>query len=259
MTFLAVDGEYLDRVLDLTVSQPSSSVLLSFLDDNDDVVGVEETLFKSSTDRGVFKPLTVSAHDLLELDELIEDVEPKGNEQLLFEVGAASGSLGLVLEVTLEVVVRPLPGIDGMVTDLDKGRWLLTFELFCWTLAANRVCLWTKDTRSFFTLAIIFEFEDELSEEELLVMITSLFSLLAAAFLLDNDISDDDEDDVAFEEVDVKDDEAFLVAFLPEFTNGAVDGLLEAMLLEEADDVLEVVVALLAEADFCIDALVTAE
>ena len=141
MTFLAVDGEYLDRVLDLTVSQPSSSILLSFLDDNDDVVGVEETLFKSSTDRGVFKPLTVSAHDLLELDELIEDVEPKGNEQLLFEVGAASGSLGLVLEVTLEVVVRPLPGIDGMVTDLDKGRWLLTFELFCWTLAANRVCL----------------------------------------------------------------------------------------------------------------------
>ena len=141
MTFLAVDGEYFDRVLDLTVSQPSSSVLLSFLDDNDDVVGVEETLFKSSTDRGVFKPLTVSAHDLLELDELIEDVEPKGNEQLLFEVGAASGSLGLVLEVTLEVVVRPLPGIEGMVTDLDKGRWLLTFELFCWTLAANRVCL----------------------------------------------------------------------------------------------------------------------
>lgn len=108
-------------------------------------------------------------------------------------------------------------------------------------------------------MAIIFEFEDELSEEELLVMITSLFSLLAAAFLLDNDISDDDDDDVAFEEVDVKDDEAFFVAFLPEFTNGAVDGLLEAMLLEEADDVLEVVVALLAEADFCIDALVTAE
>ena len=91
-------------------------------------------------------------------------------------------------------------------------------------------------------------------------MITSLFSLFAAAFLLDNDVSDDDDvDDVAFEEVDVNDDEAFFVAFLPELTNGAVDGLLEAMLLEEADDVLEVVVAPLAEADFCIDALVTAE
>ena len=123
MTFLAVDGEYLDRVLDLTVSQPSSSILFSFLDiDNEELVGVEETLFKSSTDRGVFNPLTVSAHDLLELDELIEDVEPKGKDPLLFEVGAASGNLGLVLEVTLEVVVRPLPGIEGMVTDLDKGR-----------------------------------------------------------------------------------------------------------------------------------------
>ena len=34
----------------------------------------------SSTDLGVFKPLTVSAQDLLELEELIEDVDPNGNE-----------------------------------------------------------------------------------------------------------------------------------------------------------------------------------
>ena len=105
-------------------------------------------------------------------------------------------------------------------------------------------------------MAIIFEF-DELSDEELLVIITSLFSLLAAAFLFDENVSD--VEDVAFEDVAAydDDDETFLVAFLPELVNGAVDGLLEAVL--EADDVVLEVVALLTEADFCIDAFVTAE
>ena len=60
-------GENLDLVLAFTVSQPSSS---SFW------VGVN--LCKLSTDLGVLRPLTVSAHDLLELDELIDEVEPKG-------------------------------------------------------------------------------------------------------------------------------------------------------------------------------------
>ena len=58
-------GENLDLVLAFTVSQPPSS---SFW------VGVK--LCKLSTDLGVLRPLTVSAHDLLELDELIDDVEP---------------------------------------------------------------------------------------------------------------------------------------------------------------------------------------
>ena len=48
-------GEYLDRVLVLTVSQPSSSTA-SFLK--------LEAVFKSSTDLGVLRPLTVSAQDL---------------------------------------------------------------------------------------------------------------------------------------------------------------------------------------------------
>ena len=43
-------------------------------------VDIIEAVFKSSTDLGAFNPLTVSAQDRLELDELIEDVDPKGNE-----------------------------------------------------------------------------------------------------------------------------------------------------------------------------------
>jgi hypothetical protein len=59
-------GENLDLVLAFTVSQPPSSSLFCV------------KVFKLSTDLGVLRPLTVSAHDLLELDELIDEVEPKG-------------------------------------------------------------------------------------------------------------------------------------------------------------------------------------
>ena len=57
-------GENLDLVLVLTVSQPPSSSWVR--------------AFKFSTDLGVLRPLTVSAQDLLELDELMEEVDPKG-------------------------------------------------------------------------------------------------------------------------------------------------------------------------------------
>ena len=60
-------GENLDLVLAFTVSQPPSSSFWAWV-----------KLCKLSTDLGVLRPLTVSAHDLLELDELIDEVEPKG-------------------------------------------------------------------------------------------------------------------------------------------------------------------------------------
>ena len=86
-------GENLDLVLAFTVSQPSSS---SFW------VGVN--LCKLSTDLGVLRPLTVSAHDLLELDELIDEVEPKG----------AGTPLGIVLAACSLAGSFSDPALDGL-------------------------------------------------------------------------------------------------------------------------------------------------
>ena len=104
--------------------------------------------------------------------------------------------------------------------------------MFCCTLAAKRVCLWTNETLSFLTLAIIVD-GDELSEELLLDMITSLFSLLAVVFLVFG----------SFLEAVV-----FLVVPLVD-TGGAVEGLFDTIV----DDTLDVVPLL--RACFCIEAI----
>ena len=158
---LLAPGENLDLVLVLTVSQPPSSSWVR--------------VFKFSTDLGVLSPLTVSAQDLLELDELIDEVDPKGGGTplIVLTISPASFSTGgTTLEVTTEAGVeapvvlllallllllafdedRPRPGKFGVVEDRVNVRcWL---ELL--TLAANLVCLWTSDTRSFLAFATFF-------------------------------------------------------------------------------------------------------
>ena len=127
-------------------------------------------VFKFSTDLGVLRPLTVSAQDLLELDELMDEVDPKGGGTPLIVLAASAASFstgGTVLAAAtagVETVVlllallllllafdedRPRPGKFGVVEDRVKVRcWL---ELL--TLAANLVCRWTSDTRSFLAFA----------------------------------------------------------------------------------------------------------
>ena len=93
-------GENLDLVLAFTVSQPPSS---SFW------VGVK--LCKLSTDLGVLRPLTVSAHDLLELDELIDEVEPKG----------AGTPLGIVLAACTAGSFSD-PALEGLEEEEEEAE-----------------------------------------------------------------------------------------------------------------------------------------
>ncbi len=95
-----LNGENLDLVLGLTISQPSSSGLMLFCLL---VSSLATALVRFSTDLGAFRPLTVSAQLLFELEELMDEVEPNG---------------GTVLPLPL---IDDEVGVDGG-PDLDEAR-----------------------------------------------------------------------------------------------------------------------------------------
>ena len=85
---------------------------------------------------GLFKPFTVSAHDLLELEELIEEVDPNGGTVPFWLICGIFGEFPVKVDdngvATAEFdnfafeadfkEERPLPGKAGVVADLVKVR-----------------------------------------------------------------------------------------------------------------------------------------
>lgn len=136
--FFRLEGEYLDLVLGLTISQPSSS---SFFSLTLELLSLGLLLKETfSTDFGALRPLTVSAQDRQDPEELIDEVEPNGGTDFSHlvvdtDVGLLKGLLIVCLDVVLAEFDRVM---EDVVADLDI--WFRA----CWP---TRLCLATKDTR----------------------------------------------------------------------------------------------------------------